>query len=161
MKPWEIPGVRLRVLNNSKSDGGLVNLNDESKDMGMIVLGSSSSKGNSFEQDEKNKSGNKNEKQQLVDWNEIEKGRPWFMPNHRKGEQGVTSIIRDAKGQAPRRCPPNGKRKALKPPRVAGGVHTFLNRYVQHYRCNFSLCRCINPNILLCERKNAAQYTAC
>ncbi len=74
------------LLNNSKSDGGLVNLNDESKDMGMIVLGSSSSKGNSFEQDEKNKSGNKNEKQQLVDWNEIEKGRPWFMPNHRENK---------------------------------------------------------------------------
>ncbi len=140
MKPWEIPGVRLRVLNNTKSGGGGESINDESKDT-MLVLGSS--KRNGFQESQNTENTNKNEKQQLLDWNKIERGRPWFTPNRNEGGQDVTSIIPDAKGQAPRRHPPDGKRKALKPPRAVGGMHTFLNRYVQHYSCHFSSVRVV------------------
>ncbi len=138
MKPWEIPGVRLRVLNKTKSGGE--SISDESKDM-MLVLGSSTK--NSFEEPPNNKNANKNEKQQLLDWNKIERGRPWFTPNRNEGGQDTTSIIPDAKGRAPHRHPPDGKQKAFKPPRVVGGVHAFLNRYVQYYSCHFSSVRVV------------------
>ncbi len=119
IKLWDVPGVRLRVVSNNKSSNR--SKNDESRDVRQLpVLGN-----NSLKEESQNK---RNEKQ-LLDWNEIERGRPWFTPNRNAGLD-VASIIPDAKGQAPRRHPPDEKRKAVTPPIVVGGIHTFLNRYV-------------------------------
>ncbi len=122
IKLWEVPGVRLRVVSNSKSC--CRSNNDESRDVQLPVLGRSNY---SLKGSQNNTDGNE---KQLLYWNEIERGRPWFTPNRYEGRD-VTSIIPDAKGQAPRRHPPDGKRKAFTPPTVVGGIHTFLNRYVR------------------------------
>ncbi len=120
IKPWEVPGVRLRVSNNRSGKS-----NNEFSDV-VLVLGSSTN--SSLEKSQNNT--DKHEKEQLLDWKEIEKGRPWFTPNRPKDGQDRTSsrTIQDAKGQAPWRQPPDGKQRSLTPPTVIGGMHTFFIR---------------------------------